>query len=209
MIRVNLAGVPKKPAGQAKGSGFAVPTNLLPVVWIAILLGAAAVGYFWYSSLSSQRASLDDQLSAAREQLAGLQSVIAENELYEARREMLAERIGTIQSLQRDQVSPVVLLDELSEAITPIQYVWLSQFGQNDTTVTMAGFGTSVNAIADFVTSLENTGYFRNINLVNAQDTDGNFAFQMICDFVPPAVSVGGSAGVVGEGVGQLEAAAD
>jgi hypothetical protein len=50
----------------------------------------------------------------------------------------------------------------------------------------MSGIGTSVNAIADFVTNLENTGYFKNINLVNAQDAQGNFTFSMTCEFSPP-----------------------
>ncbi len=116
-------------------------------------------------------------------------SVIDENAAFEARREALAQRIETIEGLQRDQVSPVLLLDRLSEAITPIEYVWLNQLQQNDTVVTMAGIGTSVNAIADFVSSLEDTGYFTNITLVNAQDTAGTFTFQMSCDFVPPPLA--------------------
>jgi hypothetical protein len=49
----------------------------------------------------------------------------------------------------------------------------------------MAGTGTSVNAIADFVSNLEGTGYFRNIDLRNAQDAAGNFTFNMTCEFAP------------------------
>jgi hypothetical protein len=52
----------------------------------------------------------------------------------------------------------------------------------------MNGTGTSVDAIADFVSNLEATGYFRNINLQRAEDSRGNFSFSMNCEFAPPAV---------------------
>ena len=104
---------------------------------------------------------------------------------------MLENRIDAIEGLRQNQVSPVVSLDILSQAITPIEYVWLNQLGQSDTQLTMSGVGTSVNAIADFVTSLEETGYFRNINLVNAQNSQGLFTFAMSCEFVPPPTEEG------------------
>jgi Tfp pilus assembly protein PilN len=66
--------------------------------------------------------------------------------------------------------------------------VWLSSLDQNNATLTMSGIGTSLDAIADFETNLRATGYFRDINLVNAnvQDTQGYFAFSMNCQFLPP-----------------------
>jgi hypothetical protein len=57
----------------------------------------------------------------------------------------------------------------------------------------MAGTGTSVNAIADFVSNLEGTGYFKNINLQNAQDSAGNYTFSMTCEFALPAVPAKGA----------------
>ena len=204
MIRVNLFGAPKKEAGR-RGLSFQLPTNALPVLWVAIILGTGVYGYFWYSDVNEQTADLGTQIAQAEAQLAQLQSVIDENAAFEARREALAQRIETIEGLQRDQVSPVLLLDRLSEAITPIEYVWLNQLQQNDTVVTMAGIGTSVNAIADFVSSLEDTGYFTNINLVNAQDTAGTFTFQMSCDFVPPPVAAQEADAEESEGAGEAQ----
>ena len=43
MIRVNLAGNVKKPV--AKASQAAVPTNILPLVHVALLLAAIIGGY--------------------------------------------------------------------------------------------------------------------------------------------------------------------
>ena len=171
-----------------KGAAFELPPMALPVLWVLIVLGTAYYGYSWRNDLNTQSAALSGDIANAEAQLAELQSVIAENEAFEARREMLEDRITTIASLQREQVSPLVLLDQLSRAMTPINYVWLSQLQQNDTVVTMAGTGTSLNAIADFISSLEATGYFTNINFVQAQETEDTFSFQMNCDFVPPVL---------------------
>ena len=66
--------------------------------------------------------------------------------------------------------------------------MWLSQLGQSNTQFNMAGTGTSNNAIADFMSSLEATGYFRNINLVNMQGAEGAVTFSLSCEFVPPAL---------------------
>jgi Tfp pilus assembly protein PilN len=192
MIRVNLAGdgLNKHAPPRAR---LKLPANSLLVLWAVVVLCGVAYGYFWRSGLIEEQMELANQIASAQRQLAELQSVIAENEIFEARGQMLENRIRTIEALQRNQVSPVVLLDRLGDALTPTRYVWLTQFAQSDSTITMAGVGTSVNAIADFVTSLEDTGYFRDINLVNAQDTDGTFSFQMICEFVPPPLPAAGT----------------
>ncbi len=77
-------------------------------------------------------------------------------------------------------------LDILSQVIASIDYIWLSNLVQNDTNFSMAGTATSVNNVADFVESLETTGYFRNINLRNLADAQGNFSFSITCEFLPP-----------------------
>jgi Tfp pilus assembly protein PilN len=81
----------------------------------------------------------------------------------------------------------VVSLDALSTAINRTEFVWLASLDQNNTIFSMSGTSTSVNALADLVSNLEATGFFRNINLVNAQDASGNYTFSMTCEFLPPA----------------------
>jgi Tfp pilus assembly protein PilN len=186
MIRVNLIGGPKKAAAAKSGISLQVPTAILPLVWVGLVVGATLYGYSWYSDLVGQQEQLGSQISAAQAQIAQLQSVIDADALYEQRKQMLEDRIAAIEDLQRNQMSPVVTLDILSQAISPTEYVWLNQLGQNESQVTMSGVGTSLNAIADFETSLEDTGYFRNIVLANAQDSQGLFTFSMSCEFTPP-----------------------
>ena len=143
-------------------------------------------GYWWYSSLTVQIADLDNKINQAQAQKAALDNVIKQDQIYEGRKKALENRVKVIEGLQKGQVSPVVALDQLSEAVQRTQYVWLSNLDQNNAVLTMSGVGTSLNAIADFYTNLTATGYFKNIDVSNAQDSAGNFVFSLKCEFSPP-----------------------
>jgi Tfp pilus assembly protein PilN len=194
MIRVNLIGQgqaatkSRKPKARKGGS-----MNLLPVLWVAVLAGSAVYGYLWYTGLTGELETIDTSIAQAEAQRAQLATVIAEGEVYEGRLAMLQSRIAAIESLQRTQGSPVVALDMVSRALEPIEYVWLSSLSQDNTEVSMSGTGTSQFAIADFMTSLENTGYFRNVSLGSIQASGPDrFTFNLSCDFVPPGLVVPG-----------------
>jgi Tfp pilus assembly protein PilN len=137
--------------------------------------------------LSADSAELTERIAQADKQLKELEAILKQDQIYEARKVALQNRIKVIDGLKRNQVSPVVSLDFLADAVNRTKYVWLSSLDQNNATFSMNGTGTSVDAIADFVSNLEATGYFRNINLQRAEDSRGNFTFTMNCEFAPPA----------------------
>src|SRR5262249_26193843 len=184
MIRVNLIGAGRKKAKA--GLKIALPSSLTPILLVSIALGFAAAGYLWYSSLNNQLDDLNDKIKQAQAQKASLDKVIQADKVYESRKKALENRVKIIENLQKNQISPVMALDELSEAVDRTQYVWLSNLDQNNAILTMNGTGTSLNAIADFYSNLTSTGYFKNIDVANAQDTNGNYTFALKCEFAPP-----------------------
>jgi len=188
MIKVNLAGKGyKKPKAEGKVS---VPTsftpNFTPILLILIALGFAGGGYYWYRSLSNQVEDLNNKIKEAQAQKTALENVIKQDQIYESRKKALENRVKVIEGLQKNQISPVVALDQLSEAVDRTKFVWLSSLDQTNTTLTMNGIGTSLNAIADFYTNLTATGYFKNIDISNASDAAGNYTFSLKCEFSPP-----------------------
>jgi Tfp pilus assembly protein PilN len=188
MIKVNLAGKGyKKPKSEGKVS---VPTsftpNFTPILLILIALGFAGGGYYWYRSLSNQVEDLNNKIKEAQAQKTALENVIKQDQIYESRKKALENRVKVIEGLQKNQISPVVALDQLSEAVDRTKFVWLSSLDQTNTTLTMNGIGTSLNAIADFYTNLTATGYFKNIDISNASDAAGNYTFSLKCEFSPP-----------------------
>jgi Tfp pilus assembly protein PilN len=182
MIKVNL-GERKKAKSAAK---LALSKNYTPVVLVAIAAGFVGYGYWWYSSLNDQIANLDNKIKQAQAQKAPLDNVIKQDQIYETRKKTLENRVKVIEGLQKGQVSPVMTLDQLSEAVQRTQYARLSNLDQNNAVLTMNGVGTSLNAIADFYTNLTATGYFKNIDVSNVQDSAGNFMFSLKCEFSPP-----------------------
>ena len=186
MIKVNLLGTGRKKAAGKAGLKLAMPTNALPFAHVAIVLGTAAGGYFWYSSLSTQLADLDMRIQQAEAQKAALEKVIKEDSIYEARKKTLDTRLKAIEALQRNQVSPVIALDALSEAVNNTEYVWLSSLDQTNTIFSMSGTGTSYDAVAKFLDNLQNGGYFTNIDTPGAQEASPNiYTFTLKCEFKP------------------------
>lgn len=184
MIKVNLIGASRKKA--KKGIKLPIPTGGMPILLILIVLGSAAYGYWWYTTVAGESARLDTEIQAAQARKAQLDEVIKQDQVFEARKKALENRVKVIEGLQRNQVSPVVALDVLSRAIDRTEYVWLSTLDQNNAVLTMSGLGTSLLAIADFYSNLQATGYFKNIDVSNAQDSSGNFTFALKCEFSPP-----------------------
>jgi type IV pilus assembly protein PilN len=190
MIKVNLSGRQKKTVAKAPtvSRPSAGPSGILPILHVLILLGTAAAGYFWYSSLTSQSAELTNRIGGLQDEQKKLDVVIKQNQIFEARKVALEKRIQVIEDLRKNQLSPVVVLDALDEAIDKTRYVWLSTLSQSNATISMAGTGTSVDTLSDFVANLKSTGYFRNINLARFDDAKGNYTFSLTCEFSPPSL---------------------
>jgi len=187
MIRVNLSGAPKKKGKGASASTSAPgPSRALPLLLILIVVASALGGYYWYSSLNGTTADLNQKIAQKKDERDKLAAIIKQDQIFEKRKKALEARITVIEGLKRSQVSPVRSLDILDDAIDRTKYVWLTSLDQKEAIFTMAGTGTSVNAIADFVSNLEATGYFKNINLQNATDASGNYTFSMTCEFALP-----------------------
>jgi Tfp pilus assembly protein PilN len=185
MIKVNLVGTSRKKAKA--GVKLALPTSSMPIILMVIVLGSAGFGYWWYSTVTGESARLDSEIQTAQARKAQLEAVIKQDKIYEARKKALENRVKIIEGLQKNQVSPIVALDVLSQAIDKTEYVWLSSLDQNNAVFTMSGLSTSLLAIADLYSNLQATGHFKNIDVSNAQDSQGNFTFALKCEFSPPA----------------------
>ena len=157
MIKVNLVGAGRKkkaPVGLATPVGFkiAMPASVTPVLLILIVLATGGGGYWWYAQTASTLADLDKKKADAEKEKAALEAVIKADQVFETRKKALENRVKIIENLQKNQVSPVIALDELAEAVERTKWVWLSNLDQRDGVLNMSGTATSLNAIADLRT---------------------------------------------------------
>jgi Tfp pilus assembly protein PilN len=186
MIKVNLIGTSRSKPAKAAAVKVAGPASFTPVVLILIVLASAGGGYWWYANLTHQVTELNRDIQALDARKAALEAVIKQDQIYGGRKKMLETRVKIIEGLQKNQVSPVLALDQLAEAVERTQYVWLSSLDQREAILSMNGTSTSLNAIADFYTNLNATGYFKNIDIGPSQESAGNFTFSLKCEFAPP-----------------------
>src|SRR5438552_17241883 len=120
MIKVNLVGTGTKKK-EKRGMGVAMPASFTPVVLILIILGSAAGGYWWYADLTNQSLALDDSIRSLEATKKTFEATIKADELAEARKKLLDNKINIIKGLQNNQVSPVLALDQLAEAVEKTQ----------------------------------------------------------------------------------------
>jgi type IV pilus assembly protein PilN len=192
MIKVNLSGRQKKTAAKAPGVAKPArrPSNMMPLLHLVVVVGTAVAGYLWHSDLTSQSAQLSIRIGALQDEEKKLDGIIKQLKTYETRKIALEKRVQLIEDLRKNQLSPVVVLDALDDAIDRTRYVWLSNLSQNNTTISVAGVVTSVETLSDFVANLKSTGYFRDINLARFDDARGNYTFTLTCEFSPPSLRV-------------------
>lgn len=110
-------------------------------------------------SIESERRLLEE-FEIKKKELAG---VISDIEKYNAQKKAFEEKIKVIEALKEKQKIPVRLLDEVSKNIQ--DGMWLKRLSFSDGKVSISGRAFSNNIIADFISQLEATGFFKDVAL--------------------------------------------
>ena len=159
MIKVNLLTVERKGAKKKIG-GFQLGQKLIAVC--SLILVAAALFIGWrYWTLDKESKELDARIANARTEVARLQSIIAEVQQFEQRSQQLQQRVSLIEQLRRDQTGPVHMLDQISRALPPMLWLIDVKQGTNPNEVLVEGRCTTLTGLTDFVTNLEQSGFFK------------------------------------------------
>lgn len=165
MIKINLAreGRAVRGAGAAPAAAAGVPavtagTNINNIlVGALVVLGIlAAVGYWlWQKRELRNREETVVQREAEAKKL---ESIIAEVEDYQRRKDSLQNRIDLINQLKQNQKGPVRIMDQISRDLPDL--VWLDDMTINAGRVSVSGRGLNPNAIALFIENIKNDPYF-------------------------------------------------
>jgi type IV pilus assembly protein PilN len=168
MIRINLLGVERKAAGIKRAPVTFQAGQMLTVGCSAILVVAALVVGWRYWTLQKESAQIDKEISDAQQETLRLHAIILQVQQFEQQRAQLQQRVVLIEQLRKSQSGPVHMLDQISRALPPM--LWLTEVKQSDDSVLIDGRCMAVTSLADFVTSLEMSGYFKkSIDIVSSQ----------------------------------------
>jgi type IV pilus assembly protein PilN len=188
MIRINLLGQAKpKTSRRQVDTGAA-----LPVLFIGagLVFGCLILGYLYYSwqrQLNDENARIK-QLQA---QKTDLEQIKVQVESFEKQKQVLQQRVSTIEQLQRDRTGGQELLDQIANTVARTENLWLTSMVKKGNNLAIEGAASSINGVANFVTALKRSGYFQKVEIRESKQDEKSkdiqtFTFQMTAEIAPP-----------------------
>jgi type IV pilus assembly protein PilN len=190
MIRINLLGqIRPKASRRPVDTGAA-----LPVLFIGagLVLGGLVLGFLYYS-WQQQLNTENTKIKTLQAQKTDLENIKQQVEAFDKQKQVLQQRVSTIEQLQRDRTGGQDLLDMVANTVSRTENLWLTTMTRKGTSLSIEGSSASVNAVANFITALKRSGYFQKVEIKEAKQDDKNgavqtFNFQISAEITPPQV---------------------
>ena len=191
MIRINLLGSPK-PKGK-KGPAFNMPSfevgnlggPLVQVAAVLVIAGALNFGY-WYQ-LDRERKSIEVRALVAEQKNRELAAVKVKYLERQKQADSYKRRVDVIDQLRANQSGPVSLLAMIGDTVNSTEAVWLNSMQDQGASVAIDGTALSSDAVANLISNLQKTGYFRNIEIKESYQDEAvkdmqAFQFTLTCE---------------------------
>jgi type IV pilus assembly protein PilN len=171
MIRINLLGAPKPKSGK-KGAAVSMPSfeggggggsPILQVAAVVIIFGLVNAGY-WYR-LDSEKKSIAVKMQVAEQKNRELADIKARYMERQRQADAYKRRVDVIDNLRSHQRGPVDLLAMIGETVNGTEAVWLNSMQDQGASVAIDGMALSNDAVANLISNLQKTGFFRNIEI--------------------------------------------
>jgi Tfp pilus assembly protein PilN len=188
MIRINLLGRDRpKPERQA----LPLEATLQLVFLVAAIVISMGVLYYHWHSMTTEADGLRAHIQRQNGEKARLNQLKTQVESFEAQKAVLQQRINVIEGLQRNRTGGQELLNAVAATVTRTDTLWLTSMERNGNTLSVQGTAGSINAVANFITQMKNSGYFNEIEIKESvQDTKDTsiqtFNFSLTAQFALP-----------------------
>lgn len=191
MIRINLLEAPKP---KNKRSAMpSMPTMEVgdvgsPRLKVLVVFGlAAAFNLFTWYHLDAQKKTIAQNMAQAEQKNRELADVKARYMARQREAENYKRRVDVIDQLRNNQTGPVNLLAMVGETVNNTEAVWLNNMKDQGTSVDIEGMALSSDAVANLISNLQKTGYFRNVEIKESIQDDTvkdmqAFTFTLTCE---------------------------
>ncbi|HKU23716.1 MAG TPA: PilN domain-containing protein [Terriglobales bacterium] len=167
MIRINLLGVPKSKSKRGPSLASMLPGAGVSVVMKVLLVFAlaAAMNFGYWYHLNAEKAHLATQLVQAERKNRELSEVKAKYLEREKQMQQYKRRVDVIDELRSEQFGPVKLMATLGGTVDNTEAVWLSAVKDQGGSIDIEGRALSETAVANLITNLQKTGYFKSVEM--------------------------------------------
>lgn len=188
MIRINLLGqIRPKTGRRTVDTGTAMPTIFL---LSGAVLGLAFLAFLylsWQKQLNEENNRIA-QLSAEKTQL---EQIKLQVDAFQKQKQILQQRVSTIEELQRDRTGGQELLDMVANTVSRTENLWLTTVTRKGNALTLEGSSASINSVANFITALKRSGYFQKVEIKESKQDEKNTAvqtynFEITAEIAPP-----------------------
>ena len=190
MIRINLLGVPK-PKGK-KSAAFSMPSMdlnvgspLIQVAAVLIIAGVLNAGY-WYQ-LDREKKAIAESMQRAEIKNRELADIKARYLERQRQADSYKRRVDVIDQLRNNQTGPVSLLAMIGDTVNNTEAVWLNSMQDQGANVAIDGTALSSDAVANLISNLQRTGFFKNIEIKESYQDETvkdmqAFQFTLTCE---------------------------
>jgi type IV pilus assembly protein PilN len=151
----------------------------LPLVFIGagVLLGGLFLFYF-YHSWQTQLNDENKRIQQLQAQKTELEQIKQQVEAFDKQKQVLQQRVGTIEQLQRDRTGGQELLDQVANTVSRAENLWLISMTKKGTSLTLDGAAASLNSVANFITALKRSGYFQKVEIKESRQDERSTTVQ-------------------------------
>ena len=200
MIRINLLENSKAKSKRAGGSAAALPTMEMgdmgsPTLKVLlVLLLAGGLNFIIWYRLDRQGKTTEAQMQTALQKNRELSDVKARYLERQTQANSYKRRVDVIDQLRAGQSGPVNLLSTIGDTINGTEAVWLNSMSDQGASVAIDGTALSSDAVANLISNLQKTGFFKNIEIKETYQDEGvrdmqAFQFTLTCDKAPEKTS--------------------
>jgi Tfp pilus assembly protein PilN len=192
MIRINLLGIPRQKKGKRGAAAAAAPDmpGEGPSALIFLVAGLIiGLGVLWYfnNDASKKADKLAVDIKAADSEGTRLAGVKVKYEQRKKEADAFDKRVKVIDQLRQDQSGPVKMLNTIGDSVNNTDAVWLSEMTEKGNELDIDGTALSTIAVANLITTLKHTGYFKSVEIKSAaQDATSkdmqSFQFTLVCE---------------------------
>jgi type IV pilus assembly protein PilN len=157
----------------------------MKVLVVLVLAGLLNVGY-WYR-LDVVKRDIAAKMQVAEQKNRELADVKARYLERQRQAENYKRRVDVIDQLRASQSGPVNLLNMIGNTVNGTEAVWLNNMKDQGTSVDIEGMALSTDAVANLMTNLQKTGFFKNIEIKETYQDDTfkemqAFQFTLTCE---------------------------
>ncbi len=135
----------------------------LKILVVLVLAGVVNGGY-WYQ-LDKQKQSIAIKMQQAEQKNRELADVKARYMERQRQADNYKRRVDVIDQLRKAQTGPVELLAMVGQTVNNTEAVWLNNVKDQGNTVDIEGMALSSDAVANLITNLQKTGFFKTIEI--------------------------------------------